>query len=80
MEKDTFETVKQLLVERFAIASESITPNVELEGGLGLDSMDAMDLLLAVNETFSVRVSEQSLENIHTVSDLVTEIDKRKGI
>lgn len=74
----TFDAVKKILVERFAINASLIHASADLQKELNLDSMDAIDLLLAVNETFSIRVPEQLLENIHTVSELVAVIEKHQ--
>lgn len=71
-----FEGVKEILVDRFGLEAVDVKMDATLENDLGLDSMDAVDLLLAVNEAFGVRVSEQTLERIKTVSDLVDGINK----
>lgn len=78
MTTKTFEQIKHILVERFAIDSHKIQPTSDLQKELKLDSMDAIDLLLAVNEVFAIRIPEQTLENIHTVSQLVEVIEKYK--
>lgn len=75
----TQEQLKKILVERFAIDATKIQPNTDLQKELNLDSMDAIDLLLAVNETFSIQLPEQLLEKIHTVRDLVEMIDQNKS-
>lgn len=75
---NTFDKVKKILVERFAINPANVQPETNLQTELNLDSMDAIDLLLAINETFAIRVPEQMLENIHTINELVTVIDKHK--
>jgi len=49
-----------------------------LHNDLQLDSMDAVDLLMAVNEKFSVRIPETMLETIHTVADLAAAIQASK--
>lgn len=78
MTTKTYEKVKQLLVERFAIDVAAIRPESDLQKDLHLDSMDAIDLLLALNELFSIRIPEKSLESIHTLSQLVQAIDENK--
>jgi len=77
MDAALFERVKKLLVERFAIDPARIHPETHFQKELNFDSMDALDLLLAVNEVFSIRVPEQALERINTVSDLVEAIAGR---
>ncbi|OGT45790.1 MAG: hypothetical protein A3E82_07115 [Gammaproteobacteria bacterium RIFCSPHIGHO2_12_FULL_38_11] len=74
MEAKLFERVKKLLAERFAIDPARIHLQTHIQKELNFDSMDALDLLLAVNEEFSIRVPEQALENINTVSDIVDAI------
>lgn len=76
MTTKTFEQVKHILVERFAIQSANVQPNADLQKQLGLDSMDAIDLLSAVNDVFGIRVPVELLDKIHTVSDLVETIQK----
>ena len=72
------EQITQILVERFAIQPDKIQLTADFQKDLNMDSMDAIDLLLAVNETFSIRIPEQSLDKIHTVSQLLDCIEKHK--
>lgn len=74
----TFEQLKHILVERFAIDSAKIQLTTDLQKELNLDSMDAIDLLLAINETFSIRIPEQTLENVHTIAQLIDVVEKYK--
>lgn len=69
-----FNSLKTILIERFAISETQIRMEADLHDALNLDSMDAIDLLMAVNETFRVHVPQQALEKIHTVADLVSAI------
>ena len=78
MTTNTFDLLKQILVERFAINPANVQPETDLQKDLNLDSMDAIDLLLAINETFVIRIPEKMLENIHTIADLVAVIDKHR--
>lgn len=76
MDNTTFNQLKQILTERFAINPANVQLETDLQKDLKLDSMDAIDLLLAINETFNTRVPETMLENIHTISELVNVIDQ----
>lgn len=78
MATSTYEKVKQILIERFVIDSALITPEADLQKGLKLDSMDAIDLLLALNEKFSIRISEHALEKVHTIAELVAAIEEHQ--
>ncbi|HLB56714.1 MAG TPA: phosphopantetheine-binding protein [Coxiellaceae bacterium] len=74
----TFDQVKQILVERFAVNSALVRPETDLEKELKLDSLDAIDLLIAVNDTFGIHISDKTLEHIHTIADLVAVVEKNK--
>lgn len=76
MKLPVLDTIKKILVDRFAIKPELIQPVTHLEKDLKLDSMDAIDLLLALNETFNIRIPEQALTDIHSINDLVVIIKK----
>lgn len=78
MSVGAFDQVKKILVDRFAINQSLIQLSADMQKELKMDSMDALDLLLAVNETFNIRISEQSLEKIRTVGELVAAIEKQK--
>lgn len=78
MNQKLYEKVRDILVQRFAIAPNLISPEVDIQKDLHLDSMDAIDLLLALNESFSTRIPEKSLEHIHTLSELVDAIEGHK--
>lgn len=78
MNQKLYEKVRDILVQRFAIAPNLISPEVDIQKDLHLDSMDAIDLLLALNESFSTRIPEKSLEHIHTLSELVNAIETHK--
>ena len=73
------EKLKALLDERFAIKPALVKIHSDLHKDLGLDSMDSVDLLLAVNEAFDIQVKAEKLSEIHTVEDLVTAIEKKIG-
>lgn len=77
-DQDIFNRVKTLLIERFVIDGGLITREVNLQKDLDMDSMDAVDLLLAVNEAFQIQVPEQVLADMHTVGDLVEMIKKHR--
>ncbi|MCX7124772.1 MAG: acyl carrier protein [Gammaproteobacteria bacterium] len=76
MTMQTFEKIQQILVERFAIDAANVRLGTDLEKDLKLDSMDAMDLLLAINETFKINIPEQTLEKVHTIGELVDVVEK----
>lgn len=70
----TFETVRKLIAETCAIDPQVVKPEARL-AGYGIDSVRALDLVVAIEEAFQLQVPEEALLDIKTVKDLVTFVD-----
>ncbi len=66
-----FEKVKALLIEELSIKAEDITPNAELSGDLGINSLDLADLVLQCEERFGIVIDDDDVHTFITVADLV---------
>ena len=77
MNQELLTTFTEILVEDFDIPAEEIAPDVTFEA-LGLDSLDVVDLTLAVEERTGVKLEDEELEDVRTVGDAVTAADKKK--
>jgi acyl carrier protein len=75
---DVFTQVSVLLADRFLMTPAEITESTDFEHDLEMDSIDAIDLLIAVNELFKVQIPEDTLPEIHTVGHLVAVIEKHR--
>ncbi len=70
-ESMVFENIKTLAVETFSLSRDTqIEPDTSY-ADLGLDSLDAYELLMAVEEKFDITLPEENLENISTLQDMV---------
>lgn len=74
---NTFDKVKDMLVEKLGIAPEKITLESEIIKDLGADSLDLVEMLLTMEDNFGITVSDEETENIATVQDIVNLIDKK---
>ena len=72
----TFEQVKSMLVEKLGVSEDKVTLESEIIKDLGADSLDVVEMLLSLEETFGVTVSDEQTESIKTVKDIVDIIDK----
>ena len=66
----------EILVEDFDIPAEEVTPDVTFEA-LGLDSLDVVDLTLAVEERTGIKLEDEELEDVRTVGDAVAKADAK---
>ena len=69
------EKVKAILAEQFDVDEDKITADTDLQGDLGADSLDVVDLLMSIEDEFDVEVPDEEIENIKTVGSLVSYIE-----
>ena len=62
--------MKDILVEQLECDPEDITMESLLVDDLGADSLDAIDIVMSVEDTFKVEVPDEIIEKIETVGDL----------
>ncbi len=73
---DIFEKVKDLIAEQLDVDDkENISQDSSITDDLGADSLDVVDLVMAIEDEFSVEIPEDQVENIKTVGDIVKYIE-----
>lgn len=70
-----FEKVKSIIEETIHCDSELVTMDANLKETLGLDSLDAVELNLALEEAFGTSIDDETLMRFVTVKDIVDYID-----
>jgi len=73
-----FERVKEMIVEELNVPVEKITMAARLAEDLGADSIDAVELIMNIEDEFEIQVSDEQAQNIKTVGDLVRYIESVK--
>lgn len=66
-----FEEVKKIIAEELNIDEEKITMDSKLIDDLGADSLDAVSLIMAVEEKYNIQISDEVAQKIQTVGDIV---------
>ena len=61
------EKVKQIIVEQLGVEESEVTPTASFVDDLGADSLDTVELVMALEEEFDIEVAEEQLKNIRTV-------------
>ena len=72
-----FESFKNLLVEELRINPDDITPEAELAGDLGINSLEIADLVYNCEERFNIEIEEEALVDFKTVGDVVNYIENK---
>lgn len=71
-----FEKIKAIVIDQLSIADEDmITMDTTLED-LGADSLDMVEVIMAIEDEFDVQIKDEDLENLKSVSDLIDYISK----
>jgi len=73
-----FEKVKEIIVDSLNCEEEAITLEADLRADLEADSLDAVELIMAVEEEFDIEISDEESINMKTVKDIVDYIKQNK--
>jgi acyl carrier protein len=74
----TLEKVIELMAEQLNVPAEKISAEKEIVKDLGADSLDVVEMLMNLEEEFSVTVPDEEAVNIKTVQDVVDLIENNK--
>jgi len=68
--------VKQIIVDQLGVEPADVAPTASFVDDLGADSLDRVELIMALEETFGVEIPDEDAEKIATVQDAVDYIQK----
>ena len=72
-----FEKLKKIISEQLEVDQSIISEGSSITGELGADSLDLVDLAMSIEDEFDIELSDDALEKIKSVGDLVTYIEDR---
>lgn len=73
---DTFAKVKEVIVEQLNVDEADVNEDATFIDDLGADSLDLVELVMALEESFGISIPDEEVENIKTVGDAVSFIDE----
>lgn len=73
-----FDEIKEIIVDSLSCDAASVTMEANLFDDLGADSLDAVELNLALEEKLGVSIPDEEMANMKTVSDIVTYVESHK--
>jgi acyl carrier protein len=68
-----------IIVEQLSVDKDKVVPGASFVDDLGADSLDLVELIMAMEEEFDVEIPDEDAEKIATVQDAIDYIDKIKG-
>jgi len=70
--------VKNIIAEQLGVGEDEIKPEASFVEDLGADSLDIVELVMAMEEEFEVEIPDEEAENIKTVGDAINYINSHK--
>ncbi len=74
---EILEEVKKIVCEQLGVKMEEVKPKSSLIEDLGADSLDTVELVMALEEQFKIEIPDEDAEKIRTVQDVVTYLEEK---
>jgi len=71
-EAKIFEDVKKVIVDQLGVSADEVTKQASFVDDLGADSLDTVELVMALEENFGIEIPDEDAEKIKTVGDTVS--------
>ena len=71
-----FDKVKEIIVKELKVEAEKVTLDARLKDDLGADSLDAVEIVMDIEDAFGIEIDDSEAENVATVGDLVKAIEQ----
>lgn len=78
-DKSIEERVKEIIVDQLGVSADQVTPEAKFVEDLGADSLDTVELVMALEEEFDVEVPDDEAEKLQAVKDVVSFIESKKN-
>ena len=74
----TFEKVKEIIVENLGVTADDVTLEAKLIEDLEADSLDAVEISMALEDEFDIEINDEDFAGLSTVQDIVNYIESNK--
>ena len=72
-----FDKIREIIVEQLDVDEDKVTADANITEDLGADSLDVVDLVMSIEESFDLEIPDEEVENIKTVGDIVKFIEAK---
>lgn len=71
--------ITEIIVEQLGVKPEEVVPEASFVDDLGADSLDTVELVMALEEEFGIEIPDEDAEKIQTVGDAIRYIEEKAG-
>lgn len=71
--------IRQIIADQLGVKKEEVTDNAKFVDDLGADSLDTVELVMALEEEFGIEIPDEDAEKLATVGDALRYIDEKSG-
>ena len=71
--------VRQIIADQLGVKKEEVTDNAKFVDDLGADSLDTVELVMALEEEFGIEIPDEEAEKLVTVGDALRYIEEKAG-
>lgn len=79
MAENIQEKVTEIIVEQLGVSADQVKPESKMIEDLGADSLDAVELVMAVEEEFGIEVPDEEAEKLISVGDIISHVEKAQA-
>ena len=72
----TFDKIKEIIVDQLGVEEEAVTMETHLMKDLEADSLDAVEIIMAIEEEFDIEVPDEEAEKFQIVGDIVKYVEE----
>ena len=73
-----FDKIKEIIIEQLGVDEADVTPETSLTKDLESDSLDAVEIIMAIEEEYGIEIPDEDAETFQTVADLVKYVEENK--
>ena len=78
LDTEIFEKLKEIIVDQLGVEESAVKPEATFVEDLSADSLDIVELVMAIEEEFELEIPDQAAESIVTVQDVINYIKNNK--
>ncbi len=73
----TFERVRKVLMEQLEVSEDEVVPTASIVDDLKADSLDVVEIIMCLEEEFTIDIPDDEGEKIKTVQDIINHVDSK---